>query len=248
MDLGLAGKHAMVTGAGRGIGAAIAGALGREGCNVTLVDRDTAGLRSVAAGLDAMDRQAWIAEADVSDFVETERVIERAVREGDGLDILVLNAGITRDRVVWKMSEAEWDDVMNVNLKGFFNYIHAAAPIFRAQASGKIVTIASINGLRGKFGQSNYAAAKAGGIALTRSVARELGRFNVNVNAVAPGMVLTEMAASTPPEAVEKAKAETVLDRLATTEDVADAVVFLCSDRSRHVTGTVLQVDGGQYI
>jgi acetoacetyl-CoA reductase/3-oxoacyl-[acyl-carrier protein] reductase len=135
-----------------------------------------------------------------------------------------------------------------VNLKGCFAYCRAAAPGFRAQHGGKIVAIASINGLRGKAGQANYAAAKGGMIALTKTLARELGPSGVNVNAVAPGMVLTDLTRGLPPEVLARATGETALGRLAGVEDCADAVLFLCSDRARHVTGTVFQVDGGQYI
>jgi len=164
------------------------------------------------------------------------------------LDILVCNAGITWDGVIWKMTEQQWDAVIATNLKGYFNYNRAAARIFKDQRSGKIVNISSINGLRGKFAQSNYAASKAGNIALTKSLARDLGKFNVNVNCVAPGMVLTEMAANLAPEFLNAAVKETVLGRIAASEDVADVVAFFCSDRSRHVTGEVIKVDGGQYI
>ena len=135
-----------------------------------------------------------------------------------------------------------------VNLKGVFNYNQAAARVFRARKDGKIVNLSSINGLRGKFGQSNYAASKGGVIALSKTLARELGKFNVNVNVIAPGMVATGMSRALPPEVVEAARAETVLGRLATPEDCADLAVFLCSEHARHITGEVIQIDGGQYL
>jgi len=164
------------------------------------------------------------------------------------LDLLINNAGINKDGVVWKMTEAQWDAVIDVNLKGCFNFIRAVAPIFKEQKSGKIVNITSINGMRGKFGQANYAASKAGIIGLTKTVARELGKFNVNVNAIAPGMVETEMMRVLPQDVKDKSISETVLERVAQPEDIAHVVTFLCSDYARHITGEVIKVDGGQYI
>jgi Dehydrogenases with different specificities (related to short-chain alcohol dehydrogenases) len=158
----------------------------------------------------------------------------------------VCNAGITRDAMIWKMTEEAWDQVIDVNLKGCFTYCRAVAGLFRTQQHGRIVNIASINGLRGKAGQANYAASKAGIMALTRTLARELGPKGVNVNCVAPGMVRTEMAAKLPPAVLEKAIAETALGRIAEPEDVARVVVFLCSEAARHITGEVIRVDGGQ--
>jgi len=246
MDLELSGKVALVTGAARGIGAAIAVGLAREGCDVALVDRGDAA--AAAAACTDAGRRARSFDADVSDWALAERVVSEARAALGRLDILVCCAGITRDAMSWKMTEADWDAVLAVNLKGYFNYCRAAAAIFKAQASGKMVLIASINGLRGKLGQANYAAAKAGGIALAKTLAKELGRYNVNVNAVAPGVVATEMARTMPPEALEKATAETLLGRAASPGDIADVVAFLCSERARHITGSVLKVDGGQYV
>jgi len=184
----------------------------------------------------------------VVSFADAERMVAQ-VREAFGrLDILVCNAGITWDGVIWKMSEEQWDRVIAVNLKGYFNYNRAAAMVFKEQKRGKIVNISSINGLRGKFAQCNYAASKGGEIALSKSLAKELGKFNVNVNVVAPGMVLTEMMEAIPAEFKATAMAETVLGRFATPDDVAHLVAFLCSERARHITGEVIKIDGGQYI
>jgi 3-oxoacyl-[acyl-carrier protein] reductase len=169
-------------------------------------------------------------------------------KEFGRIDILVCNAGITKDRVIWKMSEKEWDAVINVNLKGYFIYNKLASEYFKDQRYGKIVNITSINGIRGKFGQTNYSASKGGIISLTKALAKEVGKFNVNVNAVAPGMVMTEMAENIPPEFLQKAVDETVLGRIATVQDVANVVVFLCTENARHITGEVIKVDGGQYI
>jgi 3-oxoacyl-[acyl-carrier protein] reductase len=247
VDLRLEGKAALVTGGRRGIGAAIARALAREGCDVAIVDRVVdADADGLVRDLESAGRRAVAHQADVRDFLAAERVTREVVAALGRLDALVCAAGITADAISWKMTERQWDDVLDVNLKGCFAYCRAAAPHFRAQRSGKIVAIASINGLRGKAGQANYAASKAGMIALTKTLARELGPSGVNVNAVAPGMVLTALTRELPADALARATGETALGRLGDAEDCADAVVFLCSDRARHVTGAVLQVDGGQ--
>ena len=249
MDLELAGQTAVITGGGRGIGAAVAQALAGEGCHVALVDAGAfEEARAVADAIRAGGGRAIALEADVSDVGAAERCVAAALQEFGRVDILVANAGVARDAVVWKMTEAQWDEVLGVNLKGCFAYCRAIAPALRAQKHGRIVTIASINGLRGKFGQANYAASKAGVIALTKTLARELGSAGVTANCVAPGLVRTEMTASLPAEVVENAKRESALGRVAEPEDVAQAVAFLCSARARHITGTVMKVDGGQYI
>ncbi len=246
---GLEGKVAVVTGAGRGIGAAIARELAQAKCALAVLDRpgDEASAQLVQE-LGAVGTKALLVAADVRDFARAEAALAEIHETLGGLDILVCNAGITRDGASWKMPEAAWDAVLDVNLKGVFNYNRAAAAVFKAQGSGKIVNISSINGLRGKFGQVNYAASKGGVIALTKTMARELGKFSVNVNSVAPGMVLTEMAEEIPEAFLEKARAETVLGRLAEPVDVARVVAFLCSELARHITGEVIRVDGGQYI
>lgn len=249
MDLELAGRSALITGGGRGIGAAIACALAHEGCSVALVDHcafDAA--EGVAAKLRGTGHRAFAIRADVADVAAAEDAVAEVIEEFGRLDILVCNAGITRDGVVWKLTEQAWDEVITVNLKGAFAYCRAVAPGFRAQHSGSIVTIASINGLRGKAGQANYAASKAGVVALTKTLARELGRSGVTVNCVAPGMVHTEMTAALPPDVKQNAERESALGRIGQPEDVASLVTFLCSSRARHVTGTVIKVDGGQYI
>jgi 3-oxoacyl-[acyl-carrier protein] reductase len=249
MDLGLENKVALVTGGSRGIGAAVCVELARQGCDVALTCRGRVdAAEAVAVRIRELGRRALPLQTDVTDFAAAEEAVDRVVSELDRLDVLVCNAGITWDGVVWKMTEEQWDKVIDTNLKGYFNYNRAAARVFKDQRGGKIVNITSINGLRGKFAQSNYSASKAGNIALTKALARELGKFNVNVNAVAPGMVMTEMAEKIPPEFLNAAVKETVLGRIASPGDVAEVVAFLCSDRSRHVTGEVVKVDGGQYI
>lgn len=242
-------KNAIVTGGSVGIGAAIALTLARAGANVALNYRkhDTEAKQIVKA-IEAMGRKALAIKADVASTMDAENMVKAVVERFGGIDILVCNAGINRDAVIWKMSEAQWDEVIATNLKGYFNYIRAVVPTFKEQRSGKIVNITSINGLRGKFGQSNYSASKGGIIALTKSVARELGRSKVNVNAIAPGMIETEMAKNIPEKFLQKAVDETVLGRLGKPEDVANLVVFLCSENARHITGEVIKIDGGQYI
>jgi 3-oxoacyl-[acyl-carrier protein] reductase len=245
MNLGLEGHAALVTGGASGIGAAIASALAREGCDVAIVDRQGGG---AAAAIAALGRRALVLEADVREPEAAARAVEDVLRTFGRLDILVCSAGITADATVWKMTERQWDEVIAVNLKGVFNYNQAAARVFRERKSGKIVNLSSINGLRGKFGQANYAASKAGVIALSKSLARELGKYGVNVNAIAPGMVDTAMSRALPAEVVDAARAETVLQRLGTAEDCANLAVFLCSERARHITGEVILIDGGQYL
>lgn len=244
--MNLQNKVALVTGGGAGIGRAIAIDLASHGADVMIVDRQAAD--AVVDEIKKIGRKVFAAQADVSSFDDSVRAVAVTLESLGRLDFLINNAGINKDGVVWKMTEAQWDAVIDVNLKGCFNFIRAAAPIFKEQKSGKIVNITSINGMRGKFGQANYAASKAGIIGLTKTVARELGKFNVNVNAVAPGMVETEMMRVLPQEVKEKSLSETVLERIAQPEDIAHVVTFLCSDYARHITGEVIKVDGGQYI
>ncbi len=249
MDLGLKGRAAIVTGGASGIGAAVAAELAREGCDVAIVDLkapapDSPPMRAIAdAG-----RRALAFAADVRDFALAERTVKDIAAAFGRLDVLVCSAGITDDALSWKMDEAQWDRVLAVNLKGCFNWSRAAAAILKERRFGRIVNVASINGLRGKFGQANYAASKGGVIALSKTLARELGKFGVTVNVVAPGMVRTEMASSLPPDVIEKAVDETVVGRIASPEDCAAAVAFLCSERAAHLTGQIVKVDGGQYL
>jgi len=247
--MNLQGKVAIVTGGSMGIGRAIALDLAANGADVAINYRKHADEANQIVGeMGRMGRRGLAVQADVASFDDAQRMVD-TVREKFGrLDILVNNAGINRDAVVWKMSEAQWDEVILTNLKGYFNYIHAAASVFKEQGSGKIVNITSINGLRGKFGQSNYSAAKAGIIGLTKAVARELGKFNVNINAIAPGLIETDMVQQAPQDVKDKALAEIMLGRLGTPDEVAHVVTFLCSDLARHITGEVIKVDGGQYI
>jgi 3-oxoacyl-[acyl-carrier protein] reductase len=249
MDLGLEGKGAIVTGGSLGIGTSVALALAREGCDVAInYRRHDAEAKDVVKRIEAMGRRGLAVQADVASHDDAQNMVQTVIREFGRLDIMVCNAGINWDGVIWKMSEEQWDTVINVNLKGYFNYNKAAAIVFKEQKSGKIVNISSINGMRGRFAQTNYTASKGGEIALSKSLARELGKFNVNVNVVAPGLIWTDMARNMPPEARNRSQNETAVGRLGTPEECADVVTFLCSDRARHITGEIIKVDGGQYM
>ncbi|MFQ5859289.1 MAG: beta-ketoacyl-ACP reductase [Anaerolineae bacterium] len=245
----LEGKVAIVTGGTRGIGRAIVLDLAANGADVAFNYRQSAGLAAeLAETIRGMGRRALVVQADVSSFADAQAMVQKVLDEFGRLDILINNAGMNWDGVVWKMTEEQWDRVIDVDLKGTFNYTRAVTPIFRGQGSGKIVNITSINGLRGKFGQTNYSAAKAGVIGFTKACARELGRYSVNVNAVAPGLIETEMVQQAPEKVRDMALAEIVLGRLGLPEEVAYVVTFLCTEKARHITGQVIQVDGGQYI
>lgn len=245
----LNGKVALVTGGCSGIGTAVALDLARHGADVAIVDI-LAGeaAKGTLAAIEAQGVRGLALTADVADRERAPEVVAQVQEMLGGLHILATCAGINRDAVIWKMSPEEWDAVIDVDLNGTFYYCRAVAPIFREQRYGKIVTISSINGLRGRFGQVNYAAAKAGVIGLTKALAKELARSNVNVNVVAPGFILTPMTAAMPVEAREASLAEIPLGRAGSPEDVAALVTFLCTDRARHITGEVIKVDGGQYI
>jgi 3-oxoacyl-[acyl-carrier protein] reductase len=242
-------KVAIVTGGSVGIGASIATDLARSGAWVAInYQRHDTEAKNVVEEIEKTGSRGMCLKVDVASFQDAQRMVDEVVKEWGRVDILVNNAGINRDGVIWKMSEEQWDAVIDTDLKGYFNFTRAVAPLFKEKGSGKIVNITSINGLRGKFGQTNYSAAKAGIIGFTKAVAKELGKYNVNVNAVAPGMIVTEMMRGLPEEIIKKAEEETVLGRLGDPDAVANMVTFLVSERARHVTGEVIKVDGGQYI
>ncbi len=246
---GLRGAVAIVTGGSRGIGRAIALDLARCGASIAVTYRtDADGARETIGRVHAAGGQGIAIAGDGTDHGAPARVVSDVVRTFGRVDVLVNNAGCNRDGVVWKMTDEAWGDVLEADLGAAFRYTRAVVAPMREARGGRIVNIASINGLRGKFGQSNYAAAKAGMIGFTKSVARELGAFNITANVVAPGLIETEMVARMPDEARQRSLAEIVLGRLGAPEDVAAAVTFLAGPGARHITGVVLQVDGGQYL
>ncbi len=247
--MNLEGKSAIVTGGSIGIGASIAVKLAECGANVALNYRKHSDeAEAILNRIVEIGRKGLLVQADISSFKDAANMVEAVTAAFGKIDILVNNAGINWDGVIWKMTEEQWDSVLNINLKGYFNYIRAVAPLFREQQSGKIVNITSINGLRGKFGQSNYSASKAGIIGLTKTVARELGKYGINVNAVAPGLIETDMMKNAEESVRSAALDDIVLKRIGQPEDVANLVAFLCTDLARHITGEVIKVDGGQYI
>ncbi|WP_431854518.1 3-oxoacyl-ACP reductase FabG [Azospirillum sp.] len=235
-----ADRVAVVTGGARGIGRGIAEALRKAGADVHVFDR-AASVDRVGAAEDGLTFH----EVDIADSASVAAATARLPKPPV---LLVNNAGITRDRSLLKMSDEEWRSVLDVNLTGAFTVLRALAPGMVEAGYGRIVNVVSINGLRGKFGQANYAASKAGLVGLTKTAARELGPKGVTVNAVAPGMVLTEMTLALAPEVRQKALDEAVLTRLPEVADIAAAVLFLLSDAARCVTGEVIRVDSGQYI
>lgn len=231
----LVGRSAVVTGGARGIGRTISELLVDRGARVFVFDIETP---TPLAG-------AEFRMVNVADAASVALAVETLP---DDATLLVNNAGVTRDKTLGKMSDDEWNLVIAVNLTGAFNTMRALSPRMRARMHGRIVNVTSINGLRGKFGQANYSASKAGLIGLTKAAARELGSKGITVNAVAPGMVTTEMALALPQEFRDKALAEAALPQLAEPSDVANAVAFLLSEEARCITGEVIRVDSGQYI
>jgi 3-oxoacyl-[acyl-carrier protein] reductase len=239
-------KNVLVTGGARGIGRAIAYACADEGAHVAFTDiRLGTEAEEVVATIRGKGRKALAIESDVRDFASSQAAVESTVREFERLDILVNNAGITRDNLLIRMSEAEWDAVINTNLKGTFNFCKAAAQIMIRQRQGKIINIASVVGLIGNAGQANYSASKAGVIGLTKSLAKELGSRNIQVNAVAPGFVETEMTEKLNADQ-KKALTDLIpLKRTAKVHEVAAVVKFLASADADYITGQVICVDGG---
>jgi 3-oxoacyl-[acyl-carrier protein] reductase len=250
----LRGRGAIVTGAATGIGRAIAIELARHGANIAFnYLGNQNGVREeaqkTANELRQLEVSVFSRECDVRQ-PEAVKAFVSAAREALGrVDILVNNAGIGRDRALWRMTDEEWRDVVDTNLTGAFNMIREVAPLFRSQQDGKIVNISSIHGLRSEFGLANYSASKAGLLGLTRSAAVELGPANVNVNAVAPGYIrTTRLTDRVPAEILDRAREQSVLGRLGDPQDVANVVLFLCSEQARHITGAVIPVDGGHLL
>jgi len=242
----LSGKVAVVTGAGRGIGEAIALRLASEGASIAVVSRTEANSAKVAADITAAHGVPVKAYAvDVADFDAVHTVAAQILAEFGSVEILVNNAGITRDTLSMRMTSDDWDSVLSTNLKGAFNWIHALQRPMAKQRSGRIINISSVSGLIGTAGQANYAASKAGLIGLTKTVARELAGRGVTVNAIAPGFIETDMTSALPEEIRGKYIAQIPLARFGRTEDIASAVGFLASPEASYITGQTLVVDGG---
>lgn len=249
---GLRGRAAIVTGASTGIGRAVALELARCGVDIAfnyLDDGSGRGHRAaeeVSRALRELEVKVFCRSCDVRDPEGVESFVAEAEEELEGLHILVNNAGVQRDRALWRMSDDDWRDVLETNLTGMFHTMRAVAPYFRAQEYGKIVNVGSVHGVRPEFGIANFGASKAGVVGLTRSGAVDLGPSNVNVNAVAPGYIRTiRLTDSVPTEKLDDAREKTVLGRLGDPQDVANVVLFLCSEAARHITGAVVPVDGG---
>lgn len=245
----LENKVALVTGAGRGIGRAIAIALAKEGAEVIVnYNGSEERAKEVKQTIEENGGKASICKCNVSDFEACEAMIKDVVKEYGHLDILVNNAGITKDGLIMKMKEEDFDAVLNVNLKGTFNTIRHSARQMLKQRSGKIINISSVSGILGNAGQANYAASKAGVIGLTKTMARELGSRGITVNAIAPGFVDTEMTEVLSKELKESACRQIILGRFGKPEDIANAAVFLASEKADYITGQVISVDGGMNV
>jgi 3-oxoacyl-[acyl-carrier protein] reductase len=241
----LADKVAVVTGAGRGIGRAIALAYARMGADVACVSRTEENSAKVAAEVEALGRRAWPLAVDVSDTAAVDAAAKGILELAGRVDILVNNAGVTRDNLLMRMSEEEWDTVLNTNLKGAFNFTRALTRPFIKQRSGRIINIASVIGLIGNAGQSNYAASKAALIGFTKSIAKELAPRGITVNAIAPGFIETDMTAVLDDKVREEVLGRVPLGRFGSSDDIAHAAVFLAMEPTGYVTGQVLTVDGG---
>ncbi|GAB6138438.1 3-oxoacyl-[acyl-carrier-protein] reductase [Halanaerobaculum tunisiense] len=241
-------KIALITGSSRGIGKQIALKLASEGAKIVVnypVESEADSAAQVVAEIEEQGSEAKAIKADVTEMEEVKEMVKEIKQEFGQLDILVNNAGITKDTLLMRMKEQDWDDVLEVNLKGAFNTTKAVTRLMMKQRSGSIINISSVVGLRGNAGQANYSASKAGLIGLTKSTARELAKRNVTVNAVAPGFIETAMTDELSEEVVENTIDEIPLADLGQPEDVADTVLFLASEAADYITGEVIRVDGG---
>ena len=244
----LKGKKVLITGAAQGIGKAIALMMAKEGADIAISDINLELATQTADELKSIGVQTLAIEGNVADMESAEAMVSKTVEGLGGIDILVNNAGITRDTLILRMKEEDWDAVINVNLKGTFNCTKAAVKKMSKQRSGKIVNIASIVGLMGNAGQANYSASKAGVIGLTKTAAREFASRGININAVAPGFIATAMTDAIPEKAKNELTAQIPMGKLGSSEDVAEAVLFLSSPSSDYITGQVISVNGGMYM
>ena len=246
----LTGKTALITGAARGIGKAIALKFAQEGANIAftdlvLNDDMAAGLEATRKEIEAVGVTCRAYAGNAADFAETEKVVKQIKEDFGSIDILVNNAGITKDGLMLRMTEQQWDAVIYVNLKSAFNFIHACTPIMMRQKGGSIINMASVVGVHGNAGQCNYAASKAGLIALAKSIAQEMGPKGIRANAIAPGFIETAMTAALSEEVRNEWAKKIPLRRAGQVEDIANTAVYLASDLSSYVSGQVIQVDGG---
>ncbi|MBQ2867571.1 MAG: 3-oxoacyl-[Firmicutes bacterium] len=242
-------KVALITGASRGIGKAIALKMAAQGANIAVIySGNEQAAEETAKEIRTMGRQAESYRCDVSDFDEAAATVKAVLKQFGTIDILVNNAGITRDNLILMMKEQEFDEVIDINLKGTFNMIRHVSGIMLRKKSGRIVNITSVSGMMGNAGQANYAAAKAGMIGLTKTTAKELASRGITCNAIAPGFVETDMAKKLGEDVLENARKAIPLARLGRPEDIADTAVFLASDSAAYITGEVIKVDGGLYI
>ena len=239
----LEGKTALITGAARGIGKSIALKFASEGANIAFTDLNVN--EETEAEIAALGVKAKSYASNAADFAETEEVVNKVKEEFGSIDILVNNAGITKDGLMLRMTEQQWDAVIAVNLKSAFNFIHACVPIMMRQRSGSIINMASVVGVHGNAGQANYAASKAGLIALAKSIAQEMGPRGIRANAIAPGFIDTAMTQALPEDIRKEWTNKIPLRRCGTVEDIANVATFLASDMSSYVSGQVIQVDGG---
>ena len=243
----LEGQVAIVTGAAQGIGRAIAQTLIQEGANIVLSDINLPKAEETAQEIGALGSEVLVIKADVAIPEEAEQLVHRALEKWARVDILVNNAGVTKDALVLRMRKEDWDYVLNINLTGTFNCTKASVKPMMKQHRGKIVNIASVVGVMGNAGQSNYAASKAGIIGLTKSLARELAPRNINVNAIAPGFIDTDMTRGLPKEIKDNMMSQIPMGRLGIPEDIAHCVKFLVSEEASYITGQVIHVNGGMY-
>ena len=237
-------KIAIVTGSGRGLGAATAIKLATQGANLVVNDLNEGSAKEVAAQIEKLGRKVLVNQSDVSDLKSANELVEQTKSHFGRVDILVNNAGITRDAMLLKLTEEKWDEVIRVNLKGPFNMGQACARVMKDQNYGKILNLSSVAYL-GNVGQTNYSASKAGVVGMTRTWAVELARYNINVNAIAPGIIDSVLTQQIPPEVKEKFMQKIPLKRIGRPEDIAELISFLVSDSASYITGQCIHIDGG---
>jgi len=242
----LEGKVALITGASRGIGKGIALKFASEGADIAFTDLVAdENMEATVKEIEALGVKAKGYASNAADFAQTEEVVAKIKEDFGHIDVLVNNAGITKDGLMLKMSEAQWDAVIAVNLKSAFNFIHAIIPVMMRQRNGSIINMASVVGVHGNAGQANYAASKAGLIALAKSIAQEVGSRGIRANAIAPGFIETAMTAALPEDVRKEWEKKIPLRRAGQVEDIANVATFLASDMSSYVSGQVIEVDGG---